>query len=273
MLPGVAALVADVRLEVLMDDGARLVVLLEPLGPAGDDAPGAIRQAATAVERPDGRDRIELEVAQHVDSGRPGLQPLPVRAGQPALEFDRRGRAGFRLDLAAGSTERWAPGETRTVGLVRVAVKRLSPAERLARYGPTTGDRVRLGDTDLWIRVERRSPGARRRADLGLRQDAPPAGDPGPRRPTRSSTPSIAGALVLDPVLGAVKADIGIKDGRIVGVGRAGNDADQRRHRAADRPAHPADHGLRPHRHARRGRQPRPPDLARSSCPRRCRAA
>src|SRR5687767_4398187 len=34
----------------------------------------------------------------------------------------------------------------------------------------------------------------------------------------------IAGALVLDPILGAVKADIGIKDGRIVGVGRAGND-------------------------------------------------
>ena len=33
----------------------------------------------------------------------------------------------------------------------------------------------------------------------------------------------IAGALVLDPVIGAVKADIGIKDGRIVGVGRAGN--------------------------------------------------
>lgn len=35
VLPGVAALVPEVRLEVLMDDGARLVVLLEPLGPAG----------------------------------------------------------------------------------------------------------------------------------------------------------------------------------------------------------------------------------------------
>ena len=37
----------------------------------------------------------------------------------------------------------------------------LSPAERLARYGPTTGDRVRLGDTDLWVRVEddRQAPG------------------------------------------------------------------------------------------------------------------
>src|SRR6476619_2267205 len=44
VLPGVAALVGEVRLEVLMDDGARLVVLLEPLGPAGDDGPGAVRQ-------------------------------------------------------------------------------------------------------------------------------------------------------------------------------------------------------------------------------------
>ena len=44
-LPGVAALVDEVRLEVLMGDGTRLVVLRDPLGPAGEDAPGAIRQA------------------------------------------------------------------------------------------------------------------------------------------------------------------------------------------------------------------------------------
>src|SRR5688572_19575003 len=42
VLPGVAALVDDVRLEVLLGDGARLVVLRAPLGPAGSDAPGAI---------------------------------------------------------------------------------------------------------------------------------------------------------------------------------------------------------------------------------------
>ena len=45
--------------------------------------------------------------------------------------------------------------------LVRPDDERLSPAERLARYGPTTGDRVRLGDTDLWVRVgdDRQAPG------------------------------------------------------------------------------------------------------------------
>ena len=39
VLPGVPALVAEVRLEVLLDDGVRLVVLLEPLGPARPTLP------------------------------------------------------------------------------------------------------------------------------------------------------------------------------------------------------------------------------------------
>jgi urease subunit alpha len=101
-------------------------------------------------------------------------------------------------------------------------VSRLSPDERLARYGPTTGDRVRLGDTRLWITVAE---------DRQAQGDEPIWGYAKtirPRAAQGSATPSeldvvIAGALVLDPVLGAIKADIGIKDGRIVGVGRAGN--------------------------------------------------
>jgi urease beta subunit len=36
------------------------------------------------------------------------------------LAFDREAAEGYRLDIDAGSTERWAPGETRTVRLVRV---------------------------------------------------------------------------------------------------------------------------------------------------------
>ena len=102
-------------------------------------------------------------------------------------------------------------------------MKRLSPAERLARYGPTTGDRVRLGDTDLWVRVEddRKAPGDE--PIWGYAKTIRPRSTQG--RPSDSELDVvIAGALVLDPFLGAVKADIGIKDGRIVGVGRAGNE-------------------------------------------------
>ena len=113
VLPGVAALVPEVRLEVLMDDGARLVVLVEPLGPADADAPGSIRQAPavdTAGPTATGdADRRSIEVDEHVAARRPGVLPLPVRARQSRLDFDRGAATGFRLDLPAGSTERWAP--------------------------------------------------------------------------------------------------------------------------------------------------------------------
>jgi urease subunit alpha len=99
----------------------------------------------------------------------------------------------------------------------------LSPAERLARYGPTTGDRVRLGDTDLWIRVEDDRQATGDEPIWGYAKTFRPRSTQG--RPSDSDLDvAVAGALVLDPVLGAVKADIGIKDGRIVGVGRAGNE-------------------------------------------------
>jgi urease subunit gamma/beta len=122
-LPGVAALVGDVRLEVLMDDGARLIVLVEPLGPAGDGAPGAVRQAP-AVGRPDDgdgdRDRIELEVRNTSTRTVRVSSHYPFERVNRRLEFDRAAARGFRLDLPAGSSARWSPGETRTVGLVRV---------------------------------------------------------------------------------------------------------------------------------------------------------
>ncbi|CAN5251161.1 urease subunit alpha [soil metagenome] len=90
-------------------------------------------------------------------------------------------------------------------------------------YGPTTGDRVRLADTNLFARVER--------------DDTLPGFEPvtGFGRPVRDGMligrdhgPSqldlvITNALVIDPVLGIFKSNIGIKDGRIAGIGRAGN--------------------------------------------------
>jgi urease subunit alpha len=104
-------------------------------------------------------------------------------------------------------------------------VSRLSREERLARFGPTTGDRIRLGDTDLWIRVEddRQALGDEpiwgyaKDIRLGMAQ----AGAVGPSE----LDAVIVGAVVVDPSIGVIKVDIGIKDGRIAGVGRAGNPA------------------------------------------------
>ncbi|HEY3164881.1 MAG TPA: urease subunit alpha, partial [Candidatus Limnocylindrales bacterium] len=99
----------------------------------------------------------------------------------------------------------------------------LDPAERLARYGPTVGDRIRLADTDLWIRVDedRQAPGDEPIWGYGktLRPRMTQAG----RASDSELDVVVGGALVVDPTIGIVKADIGIKEGRIVGVGRAGN--------------------------------------------------
>ncbi|HEU0235628.1 MAG TPA: hypothetical protein VFR14_04200, partial [Candidatus Limnocylindrales bacterium] len=90
------------------------------------------------------------------------------------------------------------------------------------RYGPTTGDRVRLADTDLHVRVEedRQAPGDE--PVWGYAKNLRTRMAQGTAGPSELDI-VVAGALVVDPIVGVVKADIGIKDGRIVGVGRAGN--------------------------------------------------
>ena len=101
----------------------------------------------------------------------------------------------------------------------------LSPEELLARYGPTTGDRIRLADSDLWIRVgeDRQATGDEPQWGYAknLRGRMTQSGRAGPSE----LDVVVTGAVVVDSTIGIVKADIGIKDGRIVGVGRAGNAA------------------------------------------------
>lgn len=89
-------------------------------------------------------------------------------------------------------------------------------------YGPTTGDRVRLGDTGLLIEVEHHytvygeevSFGGGKVIRDGMGQSQHPSGE--------AVDLVITNALILDH-WGIVKADIGIRDGRIVKIGRAGN--------------------------------------------------
>jgi urease subunit alpha len=102
-------------------------------------------------------------------------------------------------------------------------VTRLSREESLARYGPSTGDRIRVADTDLWIKVgdDRQAAGDEPQWGYAknLRHRMTQAGQAGPSE----LDVVVVGAVVVDPTIGVVKADIGIKEGRIVGVGRAGN--------------------------------------------------
>ncbi len=104
---------------------------------------------------------------------------------------------------------------------------RISRAEYAALYGPTTGDGIRLGDTVLVAVVEHdhavygdeclHGGGKTLRDGIGL----------------ASGVTSAAGALdmllcnvvLIDPVLGIVKGDLGLRGGRVAGFGKAGNPA------------------------------------------------
>jgi urease subunit alpha len=103
-------------------------------------------------------------------------------------------------------------------------VTRLSREESLARYGPSTDDRIRLGDTDLWIRVAEDRQAAGDEPQWGYGKNLRHRMTQGRAGPSELDV-VVVGAVVVDPTIGVVKADIGIKDGRVVGVGRAGNPA------------------------------------------------
>jgi len=89
-------------------------------------------------------------------------------------------------------------------------------------YGPTTGDRVRLGDTDLWIEVEADRTVYGEEVKFGGGKVIRDGMGQSQRGAKDIVDTVITNALILDH-WGIVKADIGIKDGRIAGIGKAGN--------------------------------------------------
>ncbi|MGW0163468.1 urease subunit alpha [Mycobacterium sp. NPDC003323] len=101
----------------------------------------------------------------------------------------------------------------------------ISRARYAELYGPTTGDRVRLADTELLARVEADATVYGDEAVFGggktMREGMAVHGDVTNAEGALDFV--ITNALIIDAVLGIRKADIGIRDGRIVGVGKAGN--------------------------------------------------
>ncbi|KAL8652290.1 MAG: hypothetical protein Q9210_002765 [Variospora velana] len=217
----------------------------------------------------EGRKRKSLRVSSKGDR--------PIQIGShyhlaevnPQLEFDRLKAYGCFLDIAAGTSVRFEPGERRTVTIVEIAGRRIvqggngvasgpvdpSRHEEIQRrlhddgfahvadpsndsiltvasmtreayagmFGPTTGDIVRLGSTDLWILVENDFAIYGDECKFGggktLRDGMAQASG---RTHADSLDTLITNALIVD-WSGIYKADIGIKDGVIVGIGKAGN--------------------------------------------------
>ncbi len=104
-------------------------------------------------------------------------------------------------------------------------MSKISRKQYVDLFGPTVGDRIRLGDTSLVIEIEK---------DLRVYGDEAVYGGGKTLRDgmgSYSQLTSAGGALdlvitnatIVDPTIGVVKADVGIKDGKIVGIGKAGN--------------------------------------------------
>ena len=90
-------------------------------------------------------------------------------------------------------------------------------------YGSTTGDRVRLADTELWIEVERDLTTYGEEVKFGggkVIRDG--MGQSQRTRAQGAVDTVVTNALILDHT-GIYKADIGLRDGRIAAIGKAGN--------------------------------------------------
>ena len=169
------------------------------------------------------------------------------------MDFQREKAFGMRLNIPAGTAVRFEPGEEKEVTLVPFGGKRMvfgfnnlvngetegaategatghaagfliSRIKYANLYGPTTGDKLRLGDTELFIEIEKDHAvygdetkfGGGKTIRDGMSQSARASRDEGVLDFV------ITGVVIIDH-WGIVKADIGIKDGKIVGIGRAGN--------------------------------------------------
>ncbi|KUI70961.1 Urease [Cytospora mali] len=233
--------------------------------------PGAVIPVKGVVALNRNRRRVRVKVTSRGDR--------PIQVGShyhfvevnPQLEFDRVKAYGYRLDVAAGTSVRFEPGDTKTVTLVDIAGNRIiqggngiakgvvsasrkdeilsklqqagfahvpepdsdaslvieafkmDRAAYAAMFGPTTGDLVRLGLTDLWVKVEKDYTVYGDECKFGggktLREGM---GQATGRPDSRTLDLVVVNALIVDWT-GIYKADIGVKDGLIVGIGKAGN--------------------------------------------------
>ena len=125
VLPGVAALVPEVWVEAVFDDGTRLVVVPQPLGPPhGEAAPGAIEPARN--ELPDATpSTVTIEVQNTADVPISVTSHFHFFEVNPRLRFDRGAAYGLRLAVPAGEAIRFDPHTTTSVPLTPIGGQRV----------------------------------------------------------------------------------------------------------------------------------------------------
>lgn len=127
VLPGVADIVREVKVEALFDDGTRMVVVRNPFGDGGSlgaDAPGAVVTATRQHESPPG--------LVHLTATNTSDVPISITSHfhffevNPRLSFDRAVAYGMRLAIPAGSALRFEPSVATDVPLIPIAGARVA---------------------------------------------------------------------------------------------------------------------------------------------------
>lgn len=125
LLPGVSAVVTEVKVEAVFDDGTRLAVVTEPFGPPPDGPqPGSV-----AGDEPAAPELSPDAVVRQVTNT--ATVPISVSSHfhffevNPRLSFDRRAAYGMHLAVPAGAVQRFDPGTTTEVVLVPIGGERV----------------------------------------------------------------------------------------------------------------------------------------------------
>ena len=122
VMPGIAEMIHEVQVEATFPDGTKLVTVHDPI-PSGvqERVPGEYLLEGEAIEANRGRHTVAVDIRHTGDR--------PVQVGSHyhffevnnALEFDREKARGMRLNIAAGTSVRFEPGEEKSVELVEFA--------------------------------------------------------------------------------------------------------------------------------------------------------
>jgi urease subunit gamma/beta len=129
VLPGVADIVTEVKVEAVFNDGTRLVVVRDPFASAslGSDAPGAVLSADDQrLSRSLDVERTSITVTNTSDVPVSITSHFHFFEVNPRLDFDRVLAFGQRLDIDAGTTARFDPGVPCDVVLVPIGGARVA---------------------------------------------------------------------------------------------------------------------------------------------------
>jgi urease subunit gamma/beta len=122
VMEGVPAIVPRIEVDALFPSGTLLVVVERPFGPPGDvdAAPGAVKPADEPVTVNPGAVAVNVIVENTADVPIEVTSHFHFFEANRHLTFDRKAAYGMRLDVPAGTSVRWRPGERKEVELIPI---------------------------------------------------------------------------------------------------------------------------------------------------------